>query len=616
VGSIMLGGSKRFAVRIWLNADKMAARNITLKDVTDALEDNNIDAPSGRIEGKFREFTIKTEGQLTSVEAFNDFIVLYENGAPIRLKDIAVVKEGVENERTLARFNQKPAVGLGVLKQTKANTVSVADGIKEKLQEIRGALPPSIRINVAYDSSIFVKQSINEVTQTLFIAGILVVLVIFLFLRHLSITLIPAVTIPISIITPFAFMYFFGFSINNFTLLALVLSIGIVVDDSIVMLENIYRHMEEGKSRLQAAHDGSSEIAFAVIATTLTLIAVFIPVAFMKGQIGRFFYEFGIAVAIAVSASSFVALTLTPMLSSKFIKIKEKRHKLYDTLENAYGWIEKKYTHAIHFVLQHKLWVCSAALLIFLVGSSLFFVLGKEFIPGEDRGSFMILYDAPEGSTLEYTNKYAKELENILASKQEIKSFFCAIALGGRSNVNSGIFFVRLHERSSRRHMKFLFQDLRREFSAVVGVNAFPLTFNPLVRRRAQEFEYILKHPDLETLEAYSLKFKDALQETPGFIDVDTDLEFNKPELNVSINRDKAAQADVSVRDIAETLNTFLSGNDYTKYKARGERYDVMLQLERKDRLTKDVLQKIYIKGRDDQLFSLRNLIDVKEGAA
>jgi multidrug efflux pump len=619
VGSIIIGGEKRFAVRIWLDADKLTARKLSVSDVIAALREKNVNLPSGRIEGTDREFIVKTEGELETVESFNDLIISYEKetGYPIRLSDIGMAKEGVENERTLVRFNSQNGVGLGILKQTDANTVEVAERVKVLLEKLKKDLPEGVELWVAFDSSEFVKQSIEEVKETLVIAGILVLLVIFLFLRNFRSTLIPGIAMPISIISTFSVMYFIGFTLNNFTLLAMVLAIGVVVDDAIVMLENIFRHMEEGTARVEAALKGSQEVAMPIISASLALMAVFLPVAFIKGQIGRFFFEFGISVAVAVGVSAFVALTLTPMMCSKFLKVSKRHSKIYNTLEDFYKRLEDGYKRILAKAIKHSKLMILLALGTLVISGFLFTGLGKEFVPSDDRGNFMIILKGPEGSTLEYTDKYLKEIEEIVSKNDEIYSYFAALALAraGASNVNNGLLFIRMQPREDRRHQKEIIGDLRKELFQVTGVNAFALEMNPLRQgQRSKTFEYILQHPDLNTLQEYTQKFEDQLKQTEGFIEVDTDLELNKPEVRINIDRDRAATLGVSIRDIADTLNTLLGGNDFTKFKKRGERYDVILQLLREDRMTKDVIEQIYIRSSNGQLVNLSNVVILEEG--
>ncbi|NQU11240.1 efflux RND transporter permease subunit, partial [bacterium] len=402
VGQVMIGGAKRFAVRVRLDADRLAAHQLTALDVIQALDRENVEIPSGRIEGPTREFTIRTEGEFESPAAFNDLVVVSRDGAPVRLGDLGVAETGVENERNLARFLGREAVGLGIVKQSKANTVDVADRVKALLAELGRNLPPGVETRVAYDSSVYITRSIQEVQETLLLAALLVSLVIFLFLRNLRTTIIPVLAIPTSIIGTFLVIYWFGFTINNLTLLALVLAIGVVVDDAIIVLENSFRHIEEyGKPPLEAARDASSEIGFAVIAATLSLIAVFVPVAFLTGATGRLFFELGITVAVAVGLSGFVALTLTPMLCSRFLRHQAKHVRIYYVLENVFNGLSAIYQHALERVLHHRALVVAGGVVALVLIGVLAWVLPKEFLPVEDKGSFLVIVSAPEGATLE-----------------------------------------------------------------------------------------------------------------------------------------------------------------------------------------------------------------------
>lgn len=608
VGSILLGGDKRFAVRIWLDAEKLAARKLTVNDVIRALQEKNVELPSGRVEGLNREFTVKTDGELQTVEEFNDVVIAYQNGTPTRLRDIGRAVEGVENERNLARFNSEPTTGLGILKQSEANTLEVAEGVKRKMEELKKDLPPGMELWIAYDSSEFVQKSIDEVKETLMFSGFLVLVIIFVFLRNLRSTFVPGAAMFISIISTYAVMYFMGFTLNNFTMLALVLSIGVVVDDAIVMLENIYRHMEEGSPAMEAASIGSREVAFPVIAASLSLAAVFLPVAFMEGQIGRFFYEFGLTISAAVLVSAFVALTLTPMMCSRILRVSKNHGALYNRFEAGYVWLEERYRSAIGWALSRRRVIMGGAFLSFLLSIFLFGLVGKEFVPTEDRGNYMIIVDGPEGSTIEYSDKYLKEIEKIVHETPGTYSFFSALALGGSTAVNSGILFIRMNDIKDRPHINQILPGLRGRLFAVTGVNAFASG------QQNKQFEYILQNPDFHQLQKYTDLFVQRLVKTKGFIEVDSDLEVNKPEIRISIDRDRAADLGVSIRDIADTLNTLLGGNDYTKFKARGERYDVILQLERSDRLTPEVIETIYIRASDGRLIDLSSVIKMEEG--
>ncbi|MGM0439891.1 MAG: efflux RND transporter permease subunit [Chlamydiota bacterium] len=617
VGSVMLGGEKRFAVRLWLDSNKLAARKLTVDDVIKALKMRNIEMPAGRVEGINKEFSVKLEGDITTVAGFNEMVVAYKDGTPIRLEDVGKAEAGVENMRTLARYNGKPTVGMGVVKQSEANVVNVADGVKRALEKASKRLPPQMSVSIAYDSSEFVRKSIDEVRQTLLLAGILVVLTIFLFLRNVRSTIIPALAIPISIVATFAVMYFLGFTLNNFTLLALVLAIGVVVDDAIVMLENIFRHIEEGQKPFQAAIDGAKEIVFPIIATTVSLVAVFLPVAFMEGQVGRFFYEFGISTSVAVTISTFVSLTLTPMLCSRVLTHRKKHYKIYNTLEKGYIYLENHYKNLLRKTLSHRGMIIVIGAIAFGMSLIAFKVVGKEFVPAEDRGAFAIELQAPEGATLEYTDTYLKQIEAILEERSDIEGFFSALALsmGGAPEVNKGMLFVTLTQRDNRQHQEVILKQIRKQLAKITGADAYVISFSPFSRgMENRDFDFIITNTDFQSLQQYSTAFTQKLSETPGFIEVDTDLEINKPEVRIYVDRDKAASLGVSLSDIADNLNTLLAGNDYTKFIVGSERYEVILQMPKEDRATPQIISSINVEGDDDRLVELANIIDLQEG--
>jgi multidrug efflux pump len=621
VGQVIIGGAKRFAVRVRLDADRLAAHRLTVTDVTEALRRENVEIPSGRIEGAAREFTIRTEGQFKTPEEFNELIVAYREGVPVRLADIGISETGVENERTLARFLGKPSVGLGVVKQSKANTVEVADNVKKVVAQLEKALPPGVETRVAYDASIFIKRSIREVKETLFVAGVLVTLVIFLFLRSVRTTVIPALAIPTSIIGTFAVIYFLGFTINNLTMLALVLAIGVVVDDAIVVLENAYRHIEQyGKPPLQAAREATSEIAFAVIATTLSLIAVFVPVAFLQGATGRLFYELGITVAVAVGFSSFVALTLTPVLCSRFLRHQTRHRRVYFVLENIFESISAGYQRWLERALRHrKLIVVAGVAAIAMIGV-LYLALRKEFLPVEDKGSFIVFISAPEGATLEYTDQYQRQVEAAVAAIPEVETYFSAIALGrdAPGQPNTGIMFVRLKDWSQRkRSQSAIVRALQPQLFAIPGVLAFPIEPPPLSAGGgwAQKVQFVIQSGDLEQLGDYTEEVLQKLRQIPALVNVDSDLKINKPELRVTIDRNKAADLGVSARDIATTLQVLFGGQDVTRFTRKGDQYDVIVQLRRESRFIPQDLNSVYVRtgGPDAPLVQLSNIVRAEE---
>jgi multidrug efflux pump len=606
-------------VRVRLDADRLAARQLTVGDVATALQTQNVEIPSGRIEGLDREFTIRTEGEFKTPDEFNELIVAYRENTPIRLKDVGIVEAGVENERNLARFMRKPSVGLGVVKQSKANTVQVADEVKVLLTQLEKQLPPGVEVRVAYDVSTYIIRSIREVQETLLLSGILVTLVIFLFLRSVRTTIIPALTIPTSIIGSFAVIHALGFTINNLTLLALVLAIGVVVDDAIVVIENAFRHMEEyGKPARQATEDAMREITVAIIATTLSLIAVFVPVAFLTGTTGRLLYELGITVSVAVAFSSFVALTLTPMLCSRFLKHQNKHNRLYMLLEQVFDGMSRVYERHLRIALRHRVIIVILGLLSFGVIGWLSFALPRELLPMEDKGGFLIIAVAPEGATLEYTDQYQKRVEQIIAGIPEVDTFFSAIGLAreGVGQPNSGLMFIRLKDWADRkRSQSEIVRSIQGPLFAVPGFLAFPIEPPPLGQfSLAQSVQYVLQSSDLDELNEYTEIMVGKLRQNPKLLNVDSDLKINKPELRVIVDRNKAADLGISVRELATTLQVLFGGQDVTKFKRKGDQYDVIVQLGRDSRLTPDALRSVYLRsGKDGTPVQLANIVRVEE---
>ncbi|MGH9388067.1 MAG: efflux RND transporter permease subunit, partial [Vicinamibacteria bacterium] len=410
------GGERRYAMRVWLDPARMAAHGLTTQDVENGIRAENAEIPGGRVEGEEREFSVRTRGDLVTAEEFGAIIVKQMGTERVRLDDVAEVTVGAEDERTEVRWNGRPALGLGIIKQSKASTVEVADAVRAALAGLGSGLPEGMVLDVAYDSSTFIKDSIKEVSNTIFIAMGLVILVILVFLKSFRATIIPAVAIPISIIGTFAVVFALGYTINILTLLALVLAIGLVVDDAIVVLENVYRHMEMGKGRFRAALDGSKEIGFAVLATSIALGAVFVPVSFLQGNVGRLFSEFGISVAVAVLLSGFVALTLTPMLCSRMLRPLHgaSQGRISGLIDRFFDRVTTSYDGTLRWFLSHRAIALAAAGLLVLVIGGLFFVLPSELVPTEDRGVGFGIVIAPEGSTLEYTDRYMREIEKIL----------------------------------------------------------------------------------------------------------------------------------------------------------------------------------------------------------
>ena len=617
VGSVIFGGQKRFAVRVRLDPQKMAGYDLSIDEVVRALRTGNVDIPSGRVEGQSREFTIRTEGELPTPASFNELIVAWRDGAPVRLGDVGLAEAGVENERTQARYNSEPTIGLGVVKQSDANTVAVAARVLAELEDIRAEMPKGYSATIAVNDSEFIEHSVAEVEQTILIAFLLVILVIFFFLRSGRATLIPSLAIPVSIVGTFAALWILDFSINTLTLLALVLSIGIVVDDAIVVLENIYRHMEEGDPPREAARKGTAEIAFAVIAISLTLIIVFLPIGFLQGIVGRLFREFGLGVAAAVAISAFVALTLTPMLSSRFLKEPvESKNRVLKAFERGLERVTSWFRGALEWSLAHRLIIVGAAGAAFAASLGIMYFLGKEFVPPEDRGSFLTIVSAPEGSTLDYTDSYLREVERIIDEAPEVEGHFSAIglAIGGPPRVSQGIVFTRLADERDRDVFEIT-SEIRRKVAGLVGVDVFVITPNALSPSGFEKpLQFVIQSRDLDRLAEMSEQMAGQARGIEGLQGVDTDLDLNKPQLSVTIDRAKAASLGVSASDVATALQILYGGQDITNFKRGNERYEVIVQLADVYRVSPQGVGEVYVRGVEGGLVQLSNVVNVREG--
>ena len=624
VASITIGGERRYAMRIWLDRDRLASFGLVAKDVEDALRRQNVEIPSGRVEGQDREFSVLTETDLRTPEQFNKLIIRETNGYLVRLKDVGSAELGAADVRNRVRVNGEPAVGLGIVKQSNANTLEVARAVKAELPAIQSSLPEGMNLRVAFDSSLFIEQSISAVYRTIFEALALVVLVIFAFLRSVRATIIPFVTIPVSLIGAFAVMHWLGYSINVLTLLALVLSIGLVVDDAIVMLENIYQRIERGVRPFDAALEGSKEIAFAVLAMTTTLAAVFLPLGFQTGNTGRLFTEFAWTVSGAVVISGFVALTLTPMMCSKILRAKSGPHATLSTQQRP-GWAQRVYQRALVASLKVRWMVVLMAFLAAGAGIYLALVLPatklkSELSPGEDRGFIIGIILAPEGSTLDYTDEYARKIEGILSQVPEVRTYFMVVAPGlERPNpVTTAFSFISLKPWEEReRKQQQVAGELAGKFFGLPGVMAFPNNPPSLGQSfRNSPVQFVVQGNSYPELQEMITKLLEKFRAYPGLVNVDTDLKLNKPQLKVEFNRDKAADLGVSAEDIGRTLETMFGGREVTRFRREGQQYDVIVQTKDEDRASPKDLPAIYVRGAGGDLVPLSNLISFREGVA
>lgn len=615
VGAVRTGGMRLRQVRVWLDADRLSAYQITAHDVVGALQRGNVEIPAGRIESDTKEYSIKIKGEFPRIQDFSELIVIYKNGAPVRLKDVGRVEDGMEERRSITRFNGTPGVGLGIQKQSGTNTVEVIDRIKKELINIRRSLPPGMSLEISFDQSAFIKRSINEVQHHLIYGGIFAVLSVLLFLKSIRVTLISALAIPTSIISTFAIMYAFGFTFNNMSMLALSLSIGILIDDAIIVIENIHRKIEDGMKPREAASFATSEIGLAVMATTIAIVAIFLPVAFMKGIIGRFFMQFALTVVFAVIVSLFVSFTLTPMMASRYLK----SHHLPVTSHQSGRWykvIEKSYRSLLQIALNHRAVVIILATAVFIFSLYMTKFIGKEFIPQEDQGRFIVRLQAPIDYSVGEVDRLFKKAEEIIRSTPEVKTVFYAQGFGGE--VNKGLMFIGLKEKSERgKIQQEIMAEVRKKLRNIPGLKGTAEDVSLIGGgQRVVPIQYSIRGRDLSALQTYAGQIVSEFSKLPGIVDIDTSLETGKPEVRVFIDRDKAADLDVDIGSIAETVNFLIGGEmDVTKFKdeARGRRYDVRMRLESGDRSNPDDIGRLYVRGKDGRFIELSNIVMIQE---
>ncbi len=606
----------KYAMRVWLNPDKLAGVGLTPADVEAALRSQNIEIPAGRVESQQREFTVLSETDLKTPEQFSAIVLKDAGGYLVRLGDVADVELGADSSRFRARFNGKNAIPLGIVKQAVANPLEISAALKKMLPEITRTLPEGMKVEIAYDSTVFIQKSIDEVYKTVGEAVLLVVLVIFLFLRSWRAVLIPLVTIPVSLIGAFALMYLFGFTINTLTLLAMVLAIGLVVDDAIVMLENIYRHVEEGMTPMEAAFTGSKEIGFAIIAMTLTLTAVYMPFAFSTGRTGKLFIEFALTLAGAVLVSGFTALSLSPMMSSRLLRHETSHGRIYEFGERVLRGLDRGYQRALSRVLGLRWLVLGFAGVIIAGMLVLFGLLPKEIAPQEDQGLVIGFATAPEGATIDYTDTYAKKMEAILNGVEEKDRVFEIV---GFSGVTSAIGFVGLKDWADRdRSAQAIQGALFPQFMGITGLTAFPVTPPPLGQGGfGQPVNFIVQTTGTwEDLDALVQKMLAKMAENPQLTTPDSDLKLSKPELRVQVNREKIAAIGSSVTTVGQTLETMLGGRNVTRFKKGSEQYDVIIQVADDARRTPTDMTNMFVRARDGSMVQLDNLVTVKETVA
>ncbi|UXI68659.1 efflux RND transporter permease subunit [Tahibacter amnicola] len=609
----------KFAMRVWLDPARLAAYSLTPADVEDALRAQNVEIPAGRIESTQREFTVLSETDLKTPEEFGAVVLRTgADGYAVRIRDVARVEQGADQARFRARFNGRNAVPLGVVKQATANPLAISAGLHKLLPEIQRTLPEGLTVEIAHDSTIFIEHSISEVYWTIGEAILLVVLVIFLFLRSVRATLIPIVTIPVSLVGAFALMYAFGFSINTLTLLAIVLAIGLVVDDAIVMLENIYRHIEEGMPPMEAALRGSKEIGFAIVAMTLTLAAVYVPLAFSTGRTGRLFIEFALTLAGAVLVSGFTALTLSPMMCSRLLRHTTSHGKAFQLGERVLRGVQSGYERTLGWSMRHRLVVYGFAGIVLagLVSLFAFKALPSELSPQEDQGFVIGFGMAPEGATPDYTDSYAKQMEAAFAKSPGVDRYFQIV---GFPSVTQTIGFVGLVDWSQRPMNAAALQGmLFPQFMGITGIMAFPVLPPALgADDFGQPVSFVVQTTgSWEDLDKISNSLLAEIRKNPSLTNADSDLKLNKPQLRVDMDRDKVAAVGAKVEDVGRTLESLLGGRQVTRFKRGSEQYDVIVQVDNEGRRVPDQLSAIYVRGANGGMVQMANLVQAQESVA
>ena len=609
-------GERQISMRINLDRTRLAAYKLTVQDVEDAIRKQNAEIPAGRIESTSREFTVVAETDTRTPEQFNDIIVANVGGYPVRIRDVGSAAIGPVDERVISRYNGKSSLNIGVIKQAVSNPLELSNAVKAEVDKINLALPPGMKLVVAYDTSVFIDRSIKSVFETIGEAIVLVVLVIYFFLRSLRATLIPIITIPVSLIGTFGIMYLFGFTINTLSLLAIVLAIGLVVDDAIVMLENIFRHVEEGIPRKEAAILGAREIGFAIVAMTLTLASVFAPLAFATGRTGRLFIEFALTLAGAVMVSGFVALTLSPMMCSLLLKHQDRHSRIYNTIEGWINAVTNGYRRALTATLHARWLVAIIWVVVLALGVTFFMLLKAELAPTEDRGVVFGLVTSPQGSTPMYVSDQIRPIEEFYAQVPEAAAF---TSIQGFPTVVDGNAILRLKPWEDRKKKQQQITDeMRPKLASIPGAIAFPInppSLGQSFRSTPVEFVVMSQVPYAE-LQRTVDRYLDEVRKYPGVQNLQTDLRLNTPEVRVAINRDKLSDVGIAVDTVGRTLETMLGGRQVTRFKREGEQYDVIVQVAPLDRTTPADISDAYVRARDGSMVQLSNLVEVREGVA
>jgi HAE1 family hydrophobic/amphiphilic exporter-1 len=620
VAEVMVYGAQKYAVRARLDPKALAARGIGIDEVASAISSGNVNLPTGTLWGKNQAFTVQATGQLNNAAAYRPLIVAYRGGAPVRLGELGRVIDSVQNDKVAAWFNDKRAIVLAVLRQPGTNTIDVVQSIKDILPGFRADLPASVNLDILYDRSVPIKESYRDVQITLILALGLVITVIFIFLRNLSATIIPSLALPMSIIGTFAVMYLCGYSLDNLSLMALTLCVGFVVDDAIVMLENIVRHMENGEGVMEAAYNGSREISFTILSMTLSLVAVFIPVLFMGGIVGRLLHEFAVTIAVAVLISGFVSLTLTPMLCSRFLRPpgEEKHGRLYKIFERFFDGMRSLYERSLTWALHYRFTTLMISLL-FLVGVvGLYFVTPKGFLPSEDTGQLFCFTEAAEGISFASMVEHQKKLAAIVRQDPNVMNVMSSVgAVGSTVSSNIGRMFIRLKPRSERRlSADQVIQELRPKLATVPGIRVFiqnppPINVGGLLTK--SQYQFTLQSADINELYRDAPIMEAKLRELPGFLDVTSDLQIKNPQVYVKIDRDKASALGLSAGQVEDALSSAYSSRQISTIYAPTNQYWVIIELEPEYQMEPAALSLLYVRSSSGALVPLSTVASMEQ---
>ena len=612
VAQVQIFGAQKYAVRAQLNPKALAARSIGIDEAASAIMNGNVNLPTGTLYGTHQAFTIEASGKLNNAEAYRPLIVAYRNGSPVRLGELGRVIDSVENDKIASWYNTTRCIGLAIYRQPGTNTVEVVDSIRDLLPSLRAQMPGSVNLNILYDRSLSIRDSVNDVKFTLFLTMCLVVLVIFLFLRNLSATVIPSLALPMSVIGTFSVMYLLGYSLDNLSLMALTLSVGFVVDDAIVMLENIVRHMEMGEKPLQAAFNGSREIGFTILSMTLSLVAVFIPVLFMGGIIGRLLNEFAVTIGVAILVSGFISLSLTPMLCSRFLKPpkEKKQSRLLVTSERFFAGMLLAYRSSLRVVLSHRLATLLFSFLVLVVTVFLFFIFSYGFLPTEDIGQIFGFTEAIQGISFESMKQHQLDVMEVVRQDPNVDSFSSTAGAGGPSPTgNLGRMFVTLKPRSQRKlNAEEIIQELRPKLAKIPGIQVF-LQIPPPIRLEAQltkgQYQFTLQSPEIKELYEYAPKLEAKLREIPALQDVNSDLQIKNPQVNVEIDRDKASAHRVTANQIEDALYSAYGARQISTIYTPINQYQVIIELEPQYQMDPAALSMLYVRSSAGQLVPL-----------